>query len=166
MRAYANLTSGISAAAYGPPDGYVRFQSTLLEQKQWGKFIREVDYNFLADLAKGEMVVVTDRVTPDHMKWGSRAQWQGLPLIEYVVRQVWFDDRPMVTWRACNVTDFVGAIFNHLRRADLEKILYFKRLDPSPDFQILSCWEATKMDGQYNYWADRFHGRDAMEAVP
>jgi len=139
----------------------VRFQSTLLEQKQWGKFIREVDYNFLADLAKGEMVVVTDRVQPDHMKWGSRAQWQGLPLIEAAVRWIWFDEVPdMVTWRGHNVTAYIRDVIFCTPNRDTEKIRYFMRLDPSPDFRILSYWEATKMDGQYDYWADRFHGRE------
>lgn len=80
---FANLTNGLEWCKLLRPDGYVRIQSTHLEQKLWSKVIEDLDYTFLLPLVAGQRCVVLDG---SHRKDGvSRAIYQGLPWIKYVV---------------------------------------------------------------------------------
>ena len=91
-KTYLNLTNGIEFLdkfnARVEDIKFVRIQSCACERHLWDKLINDLDYNFLLDLALGYEVVVWDTSA---RKRESRAMYQGLKLIEYVLNKIWFD---------------------------------------------------------------------------
>lgn len=61
---YINLTNGIEVIPmldYLNEDyRFIRIQSSILERKQWDKFIQDLDYDFLMNLALGNFCYVYD----------------------------------------------------------------------------------------------------------
>ena len=93
MIIYLNLTNGLQALPnfIGEVVRFIRFQSTLLEQGFLEKFLLEVDYDFLLNLAIGNQCVVYDFTSRWKDRRPSRAIWQGLPWIDYALNRCWFD---------------------------------------------------------------------------
>ena len=152
---FVNLTCGLDAVR-GSFDGFVRIQSTALEQHRWGSVLRDLDYTFLAALAQGADVCVID-ASHNPGKWGSRAIWQGLPFINYVIGRRWHGYVPdKLFFRDHNARRYVDGVYEKLPRADLAHIDYFARLNPSADYQLSGFTAYTEHDGQPAYWAELF----------
>ena len=57
---YLNLTNGLEYLDEVKDFKLIRIQSSLCESKCWDRLIKDLDYNFLFDLAQGKMVQVYD----------------------------------------------------------------------------------------------------------
>ena len=124
IKRYLNLTNGIEEMEANPfcHYHYVRIQSTLCEQKQWGKILRELDYNFLMDIALGNHVVVIDF---SQQKKVSRALFQGLEWIKYCLVRRWFGVIPeKVFVKTYNVVEYFNKEYEKLTGDDFKKIDY------------------------------------------
>jgi len=89
IKYYINLTNGIEwiPELEGKPFNYIRIQSTTLENNDWTKLFRELDYNFLMDLATGKRCLVLD--TSAHKQVG-KVIYHGIPLITAVLDRFWY----------------------------------------------------------------------------
>jgi len=69
--------------------GFSRFQSTLLEQGLYEQFLNEVDNNILMLLALGKHVNIWDMTSSKRKGKNSRACWQGISWLDYVLNRIW-----------------------------------------------------------------------------
>lgn len=66
--------------------GWLRLQSTLLDQKHYDMFLLSVPADMLMKLALREDITVLDASRHDR---GSRACWQGLAFLKFVCGRLW-----------------------------------------------------------------------------
>lgn len=105
---FVNLFHGMSHPKAGLARGCVRIQSTLCEQSRWSQIIEDLDYNFLYCIARGLNVVLLDCSS---RKQVSRACFQGIPLINFVLHDRWRGQRlDKVLVREHNVAGYFSSI--------------------------------------------------------
>lgn len=154
---FVNLTSGFEWLGHGlVPDGYVRIQSTWLEQKRFWPVIHDLDYAFLLAIAMGHDVMVYD--TSAH-KQESRAIYQGLPWIDYVLNRVWLDNADRVPWvRGHNVQDYFDTMFwinDPARDMAMRKLKYIARITGPTRVSIKGMCARSDHDGQYEWYSNK-----------
>jgi hypothetical protein len=122
---YLNLTNGLAYANKFENTKFIRIQSTLLEAKKFNKIIYELDYQFLIDLALGYNINVIDASVN---KNESRALYQGIPWIEFVLNKYWLDKEitPFVRNHNC-IEYFKHLYINNLKKCTLLKLKYTKK---------------------------------------
>ena len=149
---YLNLTNGIEEMGANPfyHYCYVRIQSTLCEQKQWGKILRELDYNFLMDIALGNHVVVIDF---SQQKKVSRALFQGLEWIKYCLTRRWFGIIPeKVFVKSYNVSNYFNQEYMKLTGDDFKKIDYISKFVITDIVSVRSNCFKTIHDGDSAFY--------------
>lgn len=165
-RAYINLSSGITRieeiqndSRYQKgfldglsPVGLVRIQSTWCEQKRWDKILQDLDYGFLLDLALGHDVVVYDASAQKDV---SRALYQGLEWIRYVLTRRWLGKIEPTFVKRNDVTQYFGEQYLDKVSQNRElkrKLDYPLRLAANKPEKILlegDC-KRTDLDGKYS----------------
>ena len=137
---YINLTNGIEYLPEIDVHGYIRIQSTACEQKRWWFIINDLDYSFLLQVALGNKVIIYD--TSAH-KNVSRALFQGVEWVKYVLSKCWLGKEITPVVRGCNCRGYFRDCFRvSSRDKDLaiKKLKYLKKLiDPQVvDIEIIS----------------------------
>ena len=86
---YLNLTNGLEYMSeikkFGFDFKFVRIQSTYCEQKLFDRLIQDLDYNFLFDIAQGNIIRIYDT---SRNKKQSRALYQGVEFIKYSINSI------------------------------------------------------------------------------
>lgn len=139
-RVYLNLTNGleilfsedlrtkIELLAGGQEVDFtprvIRIQSTALEQKRWDFVIQDLDHGLLFDLATGNTVIVVDYSSH---KPESRALYQGLPFIRYVLTRYWLG-REEIPWvKKHNVQFLFRKLYSGLNSQVFAKLSYYRQ---------------------------------------
>ena len=158
IKRYLNLTNGIEEMEANPfcHYHYVRIQSTLCEQKQWGKILRELDYNFLMDIALGNHVVVIDF---SQQKKVSRALFQGLEWIKYCLVRRWFGVIPeKIFVKTYNVSNYFNQEYAKLTGDDFKKIDYISKFVITNSISLSSNCFKTMHDGDVSFYKKTLKG--------
>lgn len=156
---YLNLTNGLEYM--NKIDNYklVRIQSSICESKKWDKLIKELDYNFLFDLAQGNMIQIYDTSSK---KKESRALYQGVEFIRYVLLRRWFnaesEEIPTVV-NGHNVTDYFETEYKKLSDESKKKLDYVKKFLNSKGIYIKRICKKSLHDGQYEYFREILKSR-------
>jgi len=147
---YINLTNGIEFLRV-PEGGYrfIRIQSTACEQKRWDFIIQDLDSDFLMNLALGNYCIVCDCGKRDR----TRAQWQGLEFIKYMLHRVWFgtDYKPIMR-NGHNATEYFRQEYENLSDRTLKKVEYFKKFLATDRVCLSAASMKTTHDGQYDWY--------------
>lgn len=156
---YANLSNGLEyAITQGLPYKIIRIQSTYLEQHLWQKMLDDLDYQFLMDLALGYPVTILD--CKSHSEKETRAVWQGLPFIKWLLYDLWYDIQTECVFKGHNATKYAISIYKDL---NLKKLNYFKPLAlatptpshlSSPQIKLVGQCIPTSHDGDRKYLFD------------
>lgn len=152
VKFYLNLTNGIEyldIPEFKEDYKFVRIQSTICEQHLWDVLLRDLDYNFLLDLALGNEVVICD--TSAH-KTISRALYQGTEFIRYALSKYWLkkDITPIV--RGMNCAQYFEEEYEKLSPQTLKKLKYVKKFLNTEEICITCIGQNTKHDGDYKYY--------------
>lgn len=152
-KTYLNLTNGIEFLdkfnARVEDIKFVRIQSCACERHLWDKLINELDYNFLLDLALGYEVVVWDTSA---RKRESRAMYQGLKLIEYVLNRIWFDREVEIKVKDMNCKSYFEEAYKSISDKTKNKIRYVKKFLNTDEIKLKSICFRTNHDGDYEYY--------------
>lgn len=130
---YVNLFGGLARLAEVPDAGFVRIQSTWLEQGRLNDVLADLDYDLLTRLARGEQCVVYD-VGERARNGVSRACWQGIPWIQFACAKAWYDVEPLTLVRGHDVTRYFARQFSHLdpkTRHRLRRLAVLTRCGPA-----------------------------------
>jgi hypothetical protein len=150
---YINLTNGIEAIEkYNLKDyRFVRIQSTACEQKRWDFILGDLDYDFLMNLALGNHVVFHDASSK---KEESRAIYQGLSWVVFVLYKVWFnkDITPIV--KSHVATQYFTEQYNLLSKSTLNKLKYFRKFLNTDTLHLYTYSFRTDNDGNYKYYSE------------
>lgn len=150
---YVNLTNGIEAIPEIKGDyRYIRIQSTACEQHLWDKIIQDLDYDFLMNLALGNECIVYDYGANKPI---SRAMYQGMLFIEYVLYKHWLGAEYVPLVRRNNNSEgqncerFFNNAYRNLDRKTIKKLNYFKLFIPKgmSEINIHTISRATSHDG-------------------
>lgn len=154
IKNFLNLSNGIEALEAQALFDYsfIRIQSTLCEQKRWDQIIADLDYNFLLNLAIGNHCYVWDY---SQNRKDSRALWQGIPFVLFVLNKIWLDKEIQSKVRnECNVTDYFREQYQKLNKKTINKIKYFKKFLNTEKIYLTTMGFQTKNDGKYEYYKD------------
>ena len=145
---YLNLTNGIEALEnyYFSELNFIRIQSTKLEQGLYEDVTMELDYDFLMHLALGYEIVVYDF----SKKKTSRAMWQGIEWIKYLLNKVWFD-REITCPKGMHI--HFEEQYQKLSKKARKKIKYFCKFLKTDHLDIKAVCEKTMMDGNYCHYS-------------
>lgn len=155
---YLNLTNGIEYLKDCRCDGFVRIQSTALEQHRWDFILQELDYTFLLDLARGCEVEVIDYSAK---KKQSRANYQGLPFIKFVLDLIWFDNLQESFVKDINVTNYFLSEYSRLSKRTFKKLKYFRDFlnDNIKEVKLTGNFGQTNNDGNREYYKEILNER-------
>lgn len=147
---YINLTSGLEFLEEIPDARFIRIQSSLCESKCWSKLIEDLDYDFLINLAQGKAVYVYD-TSRNHKE--SRALFQGLEFIWYVLQRRWFNKHNIkAVVRGNDATDYFMQEYNKLSDRAKKKIDYIKKFLNTDVIYLGSKCKKSEHDGDYKYY--------------
>lgn len=149
---YLNLTNGLEYLDEIDEYKLVRIQSTICEQKNWNKLIQDLDYNFLFDLAQGNTVEIYD--TSSNKKI-SRALYQGVEFIRYVLLRRWFGAKPAdlsPCVKGIDVSKYFEQEYQKLDRSTKKKVDYVKKFVNSNGVYIRTYCKKSLHDGNYDYF--------------
>ena len=153
VKIYLNLTNGIEALEkQGFQDAnFIRIQSTACEQGRWDFILQELDYNFLMDIALGNVVMVIDfGANKDY----SRALYQGVAFIKYVLNRRWLNTIIQPTVRGNDCAKYFDECYRNLDKRTLKKIDYFRKFVKTKEIEIFRVSAPTDKDGNYEYYRD------------
>ena len=144
MKMYLNLTNGLEYLKDFPSSSiewkFIRIQSTKCEQKDWNFIIEDLDYGFLFDVMSGEVVYVLDKSERKEM---SRALYQGLEWIRYVLNRRWLGKVIVPTVREKDVSAYFDIQYSKLSRRAKKKLDYVKRFMISKGIILVSVQTST-----------------------
>ncbi len=148
---YLNLTNGIEALRELKLKEvkFIRIQSTKCEQKDWSFIIEDLDYQFLLDLALGEKVTVVDFSA---RKERTRAIYQGLPWIIYVLNRRWFNREITPFVKTHEVTNYFRNEYHNLSKRAKKKLDYIKKFLSTDKIYLCSNYEKTFLDSKYEIY--------------
>ena len=147
---FINLSNGIEYLDNIPNiQGFTRIQSTACEQKRWWYIVSELDYTFLLHVALGNRVYIYDTSSKKKI---SRALYQGVEWIKFVLNKVWLDNEIIPIVKGCNCYGYFMCCFqapDPERIPALKRLRYIERLilPKIIDIQIACC--KSKLDGKY-----------------
>ncbi len=154
MKHYCNLSNGLEWTNV-VFDGFVRLQSTWLEQKRWSLVIEQLDYGFLLDVG-GCGVIVYDKSSYREI---SRACWQGLAWVRYCCERAWLDVASRVVGRCAGCDKYFAEQYRLLSCVAKGKLEYIKRI-ASPSSVIIDYRCSTGvLDGNYKQLAACYRAR-------
>ena len=148
IKYFINLTNGIEFVEdlISYDIYFVRIQSTACEQKRWEFILNDLDYTFLMYIALGYICIVLD--TSAH-KQVSRALWQGLEWIKFVLNKVWFDREEKTFVRKNDVTKYFKEQYNLLDKKTLKRLKYFRKFLNTNNIDLRYISKQTMNDGNY-----------------
>ena len=149
---YLNLSNGLEALTkyYFHDINVIRIQSTKMENTdQWEDVIMDLDYDFLLHLALGFRCVVYDFTRRGKNK-KSRAMWQGMEWVKYVLNRIWFDQE---TQAENGMHKFFQQQSRKLSKRTRRKIKYFRKFLKTDKLTIEIVCNLTKHDGEYCYFS-------------
>lgn len=163
-RLYLNLTNGIEFMPYLSPKRrledirFCRIQSTWCEQKEWSRLLLDLDYDLLMSLAMGVDCVLLDGTAKGEQ---SRAIWQGLPFISYVLTRLWLGQNVRVAVGERKIkhdtTKYFNEVYDNLDEAVFRKLNYFQRFVNTDDIKLDGCCMNAEHDNDYAFYADIIH---------
>lgn len=151
---YLNLTNGLEYLDEVGECKVIRIQSTLCEAKCWDKLINDLDYNFLLDLAQGNTVEIYDTSSKKNM---SRALYQGIEFIRYVLLRRWFNVKPCEIPAIVNghdTTEYFETEYRKLSRDTKKKLDYVKKFVIGNGIYIKRICKKSLHDGDYGYFRE------------
>jgi hypothetical protein len=154
MKTFINLTNGIEILKNTDFkfDGFIRIQSTQLEQREYDKVIANLDSNFLMNVALGYRCHVVDygRRRSDG---NPRSLRQGLELILYLLNKRWFNQEIITDENRIQLNYFKTIQINRCSR---RKIDYFKQYVPNwlDKPNITYQYLRTNNDGDKKFYVD------------
>lgn len=154
VKSYINLTNGIEAfenAPYDFYDGFIRIQSTACEQKRWDFLLQELDTDFLMNIALGNSVRVVDYGAS---KETSRAVYQGIEFIKFVLKKHWLGITDRVIVRHTDSTNYFEEVYRNLSKRTLRKLDYFKKFVKTDTIDLVGFSDSTIHDGDYDYYVN------------
>lgn len=150
---YLNLTNGIEFLEKLDLSisqvKFVRIQSCACERHLWDKLINELDYNFLLDLALGYNVKVLDTSAK---KKESRAMYQGLEFVKYVLNRVWFDKIVEAKCRKMDCSEYFDEAYKTISDNTIKKVKYLRKFLNTDKISLNSYCISTEHDGDYKYY--------------
>ena len=146
---YLNLTNGLEYINEIPNYKLVRIQSTYCEQKLFGRMIQDLDYNFLFDIAQGNIVRIYD--TSSNKKQ-SRALYQGIEFIKYTLNRRWLNKNVSAYVKGMNVTDYFNVKYNSLNTTAKKKLDYVKKFLNTDKINIEKYCKKSLHDGEWKYF--------------
>lgn len=148
---YINLTNGIEAIKKHPPYNYrfIRIQSTLCERKCWDKLILDLDYDFLMNLALGNRCIIFDYSANKQM---TRAIYQGLEFIKYVLARRWFKKAHQPFVKGMNVTEYFRQEYKKLSKATKAKVDYFRKFLHTDILRVEGICARTAHDNDFSFY--------------
>lgn len=154
VQKYLNLTNGLEYLNEVGEYKVIRIQSTLCEAKCWDKLVNDLDYNFLLDLAQGNTVEIYDTSSKKNM---SRALYQGVEFIRYVLLRRWFDSKPyeiLAIVNGHNVTEYFETEYKKLSKDTKKKLDYIKKFVTGHGIYIKRICKKSFYDGKYEYFRE------------
>lgn len=150
---FLNLTTGlewIEILNIALFHGFVRFQSSLLEQKQFERFLQEVDNNILMLLALGKTVCIWDCTSRKMKGNDSRACWQGVSWLTYVLERAWLNKQSTFAFgmHICFMEKYAK-----LSRPTLKRIKYYRRFLNTDEINLGYECKVSEHDGDYDYYS-------------
>lgn len=149
---YLNLTNGLEYMDEIENYKFVRIQSTYCEQKLFDKVIQDLDYNFLLDIAQGNTIKVYDASSRN--KKQSRALYQGIEFIRYVLNRRWLNKNIKAYVKGMNVTDYFNVKYNSLSVTTRKKLDYVKKFLNTDKINIEKYCKKSLHDGDWEYFKD------------
>lgn len=113
---------------------------------------QELDYNFLFDLAQGKLVKIYDT---SRNKKESRALYQGVEFIRYVLLRRWFNIESteiQAVVKEHTVTQYFETEYKKLSKNTKKKLDYVKKFVNSNGIHITRICKKSLYDGQYEYF--------------
>lgn len=149
---YINLTNGIEFLEnnFNQNLRFIRLQSTACEQKRWDFILQELDYDFLLNLALGNTVIVVDYSAK---KDCSRATWQGLEWIKFVLNKYWLDkeyNTCIRNQRNCN--PYFEECYKKLDSRTIKKLEHIKHFLNADEIHLKSICKNTANDNNWEYY--------------
>jgi hypothetical protein len=150
IKNYINLTNGIECINIYKLKEYsfIRIQSTACEQKRWEFILQDLDNDFLMNLALGNECVIYDC----SCRGTSRAIWQGLEWIKYILNRVWFNEIINTSVRGNNCSIYFEECYQLLNRKTLKKLKYYKKFLNTKKLNLYHICLKTNCDGNYGYY--------------
>lgn len=151
---YLNLTNGLEYLDEIEDYKVIRIQSTLCEAKCWDKLINDLDYNFLLDLAQGNTIEIYDTSSKKNM---SRALYQGVEFIRYILLRRWFNSKPDEISAVVNgydATKYFETEYKKLSKDTKKKLDYVKKFVIGNGIYIKRICKKSLHDGKYNYFKE------------
>jgi len=147
---YVNLTNGIEAIQ-NLPFGYhfIRIQSTLCERHRWDKLIKDLDYDFLMNLALGNTCIIFDYSAK---KQTTRAIYQGLEFIKYVLSRRWFRKEEKAWVKGINVTTYFEQEYGKLSKDAKAKVDYFRKFLHTDELRVEGICAQTEHDNDFSFY--------------
>lgn len=153
VKIYLNLTNGIEWLEKLGLDienvKFIRIQSCTCERHLWDKLIADLDYNFLLDLALGYEVKVYDTSA---RKQESRAMYQGLEFVKYVLNRVWFNKMTEATCRGKKCDKYFDKAYKSIPDNIMKKVKYLRKFLNTDKINLSSYCIRTEHDGDYEYY--------------
>jgi len=153
---FINLTNGLAYLGEVNNPSFIRIPSTWCEQKRWDDILNSLPPEFYLACASNVDITVYDAG-----KSGiTRAQWQGIPLIEYVLNRRWFDsvlDETFFGTRIKSAHPYFEHVYKNLKRRTKRLIDYYgKFLTRDSPMLIFIEFKLTDKDGDYGYFTKIF----------
>lgn len=156
---YINLTNGIEAIPTLSEDyRFIRIQSTFCEQKLWDRMIQDLDYDFLMNLALGNLCVVYDFGANKPL---SRALYQGLEFIKYVLNKRWLNkdyapnvNRSTNRYPINNCRRYFVECYHRLENRTLKKLDYFSPFIMTDEINMAISGGSTIHDGDRVFYKE------------
>lgn len=149
---FINLTTGLEWIDYLGVlvYGFVRFQSTLLENKQFERFLQEVDNNLLMLLALGKTVCIWDCTSRKLKGNDSRACWQGVSWLNYALDRAWFNKHGIY---AHGMHKCFQEKYAKLSKPTLKRLKYYRKFLQTDEIKLGYKCRQAKHDGNYKYYS-------------
>lgn len=153
VKVYLNLTNGIefleNKLMHTRVYDFIRIQSTACEQKRWDFILQDLDYGFLMDIALGYNVYVVDFGAN---KETSRAVYQGIEFIKYVLNRRWLNNITIPKVRGNDCANYFDECYRNLDKRTLKKLDYFKKFLLTETINLYGQSQSTSKDGDYEYY--------------
>jgi hypothetical protein len=134
---------------------FVRIQSSHLEAKAFHKVLYGIGHDLPLQLALGNDCVVLDKCHNRHRDNYSRALWQGIPWITYVLERAWGLKH---SWQECRGHACKAFFAEMLRKKacyePFEQLKYFRKFLNTETVNLYMRTGLTGCDGDYQYWRD------------
>ena len=84
----------------------------------------------------------------------SRAMYQGIEFIKYVLNRSWLDKEEKAIVKGHNVTEYFRQEYNKLNESTKKKLDYMKKFLNTEEIHIETYCRKSCRDGQYEYFKE------------